>query len=84
MKYNNIEVMKKLATNLGLTENNFRNRMTFSGRLRNGLKAYLSGDEKYGWFLRIERKELPDLIDDVDAYIINSAADAIRLIKEFG
>lgn len=76
--------MKKLATNLGLTENNFRNRMTFSGRLRNGLKAYLSGDEKYGWFLRIERKELPDLIDDVDAYIINSAVDAIRLIKEFG
>ena len=36
MKHNNIEVMKKLATNLGLTENNFRNRMTFSGRLRNG------------------------------------------------
>ena len=84
MKYNNIEVMKKLATNLGLTENNFRNRTTFSGRLRNGLKAYLSGDEKYGWFLRIERKELPDLIDDVDAYIINSEADAMRLIKEFG
>ena len=84
MKYNNIEVMKKLATNLGLTENNFRNRTTFSGRLRNGLKAYLSGDEKYGWFLRIERKELPDLIDDVDAYIINSDADAMRLIEEFG
>ena len=84
MKYNNIEVKKKIATNLGLTENNFRNRTTFSGRLKNGLKAYLSGDGKYGWFLRIERKELPDLIDDVDAYIINSEADAMRLIKEFG
>ena len=84
MKYNNIEVMKKLATNLGLAEKHFRNRTTFSGRLKNGLKAYLSGDGKYGWFLRIERKELPDLIDDVDAYIINSPEDAMRLIKEFG
>ena len=84
MKYNNIEVMRKLAHAINLTENNFRNRTTFSGRLKNGLKAYLSGDEKYGWFLRIERKELPDLIDDVDAYIINSEADAMRLIKEFG
>ena len=84
MKYNNIEVMRKLARAVGLTENNFRNRPTFSGRLKNGLKAYLSGDGKYGWFLRIERKELPDLIDDVDAYIINSDADAMRLIEEFG
>ena len=84
MKYNNIEVMRKLARAVGLTENNFRNRTTFSGRLKNGLKAYLSGDGKYGWFLRIERKELPDLIDDFDAYIINSDADAMRLIEEFG
>ena len=84
MNYNNIEVMRKLARAVGLTENNFRNRTTFSGRLKNGLKAYLSGDGKYGWFLRIERKELPDLIDDVDAYIINSDADAMRLIEEFG
>lgn len=84
MKYNNIEVMRELAERLNLTEKHFRNRTTFSGRLRNGLKAYLSGDEKYGWFLRIERKELPDLIDDVDAYIINSDTDAMRLIKEFG
>ena len=84
MKYNNIEVMRKLAVGLNLTEEHFRNRTTFSGRLKNGLKAYLSGDGKYGWFLRIERKELPDLIDDVDAYIINSEADAMRLIKEFG
>ena len=84
MKYNNIEVMRKLARAVGLTENNFRNRTTFSGRLKNGLKAYLSGDGKYGGFLRIERKELPDLIDDVDAYIINSDADAMRLIEEFG
>ena len=84
MKYNNLEVMRKLARAVGLTENNFRNRTTLSGRLKNGLKAYLSGDGKYGWFLRIERKELPDLIDDVDAYIINSDADAMRLIEEFG
>ena len=84
MKYNNIEVMRKLARAVGLMENNFRNRTTCSGRLKNGLKAYLSGDGKYGWFLRIERKELPDLIDDVDAYIINSDADAMRLIEEFG
>ena len=83
MKYNNIEMMRNIAIALGMKETTLNGRTTFSGTVR-GKHAFLSGDAKYGWFLRLSPSRECDYIDEVESYCISDEVAATRIAEEFG
>ena len=83
MKYNNIEMMRRISKVLGMKETTFNGRTTFSGTV-GGKHAFLSGDSKYGWFLRLSPSRDCDFIDEVESYCISDEVAAMRIAEEFG
>lgn len=76
-------MMRNLAVALNMKESVFNGRINFSGTVR-GKHAFLSGDEKYGWFLRLSPSNECDYITDVESYCISDEVAALRIAEEFG
>ena len=80
---NNTTAIRTLAHRLGMKENNFRGRTSFSGKVR-GKHAFLSQNYSGSWVLRLSPDANSDLIEEVEAYLIPDEETAKRLAVEFG